>query len=193
MAKYAQVSLQYRISYNSQERDKRSFVTDDDTFTGGVLNPLLSNSYESGYLTQSVGPGFRFSKERNTFIANVYYQRSALDGQIVRDDAEKIKHAYNNVTYFMMGQLNINRENSLRLFVSSYTDSPSITDLQSVYDVSDAQNISHGNPNLKPTYSHRVNFHYTNSNVEKGRTFMWMFSMNTTLGLHGPASGAKTR
>ncbi len=181
VAKYAQVSLQYRISYNSQERDKRSFVTDDDTFTGGVLNPLLSNSYESGYLTQSVGPGFRFSKERNTFIANVYYQRSALDGQIVRDDAEKIKHAYNNVTYFMMGQLNINRENSLRLFVSSYTDSPSITDLQSVYDVSDAQNISHGNPNLKPTYSHRVNFHYTNSNVEKGQTFMWMFSMNTTL------------
>ena len=179
VAKYAQLSFQYRASYNSQERDKRSYITGDDFST--APDRSLSNSYESGYLTQSVGPGFRFSKERNTFIANVYYQRSALDGQIVRDDAEKIKHAYNNVTYFMMGQLNINRENSLRLFVSSYTDSPSITDLQSVYDVSDAQNISHGNPNLKPTYSHRVNFHYTNSNVEKGRTFMWMFSMNTTL------------
>ena len=182
VAKYAQLSFQYRASYNSQERDKRSYITGDDFSTAGLTpDRSLSNSYESGYLTQSVGPGFRFSKERNTFIANVYYQRSALDGQIVRDDAEKIKHAYNNVTYFMMGQLNINRENSLRLFVSSYTDSPSITDLQSVYDVSDAQNITHGNPNLKPTYSHRVNFHYTNSNVEKGRTFMWMFSMNTTL------------
>ncbi len=182
VAKYAQVSFQYRVSYNSQERDKRSYITGDDFSTAGLTpDRSLSNSYESGYLTQSVGPGFRFSKERNTFVANVYYQRSALDGQIVRDGAEKIKHAYNNVTYFMMGQLNINRENSLRLFVSSYTDSPSITDLQSVYDVSDAQNISHGNPNLKPTYSHRVNFHYTNSNVEKGRTFMWMFSMNTTL------------
>ena len=182
VAKYAQVSFQYRVSYNSQERDKRSYITGDDfSIAGFTPDRSLSNSYESGYLTQSVGPGFRFSKERNTFIANVYYQRSALDGQIVRDDAEKIKHAYNNVTYFMMGQLNINRENSLRLFVSSYTDSPSITDLQSVYDVSDAQNITHGNPNLKPTYSHRVNFHYTNSNVEKGRTFMWMFSMNTTL------------
>lgn len=182
VAKYAQVSFQYRVSYNSQERDKRSYITSDDFSIAGLTpDRSLSNSYESGYLTQSVGPGFRFSKERNTFIANVYYQRSALDGQIVRDDAEKIKHAYNNVTYFMMGQLNINRENSLRLFVSSYTDSPSITDLQSVYDVSDAQNITHGNPNLKPTYSHRVNFHYTNSNVEKGRTFMWMFSMNTTL------------
>ena len=181
VAKYAQLSFQYRASYNSQERDKRSYITGDDFSTAGLTPDRSLSNYESGYLTQSVGPGFRFSKERNTFIANVYYQRSALDGQIVRDDAEKIKHAYNNVTYFMMGQLNINRENSLRLFVSSYTDSPSITDLQSVYDVSDAQNISHGNPNLKPTYSHRVNFHYTNSNVEKGRTFMWMFSMNTTL------------
>ena len=181
VAKYAQVSLQYRMSYNSQERDKSSYVTGDDFSIAGLTpDPLLSNSYESGYLTQSVGPGFRFSKERNTFVANVYYQRSALDGQIVQENSEKIKHSYDNVTYFMMGQLNINRENSLRLFVSSYTDSPSITALQSVYDVSDAQNISRGNPDLNPNYSHRVDFHYTNSNVEKGRTFMWMFGMNAT-------------
>lgn len=98
----------------------------------------------------------------------------------MRDDADKIRHSYNNVTYFMMGQLNINRENSLRLYVSSYTDNPSITDLQNVADVSDAQNITKGNPDLNPTYSHRVNFHYINSNVEKGRTFMWMFSMQNT-------------
>ena len=181
VAKYAQVSLQYRMSYNSQERDKSSYVTGDDFSIAGLTpDPLLSNSYESGYLTQSVGPGFRYSKERNTFVANVYYQRSALDGQIVQENSEKIKHSYDNVTYFMMGQLNINRENSLRLFVSSYTDSPSITALQSVYDVSDAQNISRGNPDLNPNYSHRVDFHYTNSNVEKGRTFMWMFGMNAT-------------
>lgn len=180
VAKYAQLSFQYRVSYSSQERDKKSYVTDDDTFTGGTLNPQLSNSYESGYLTQAAGPGFRYSKERNTFIANVYYQRSSLDGQVVRSDAEKIKHNYNNVTYFMMGQLNINRENALRLYVSSYTNDPSITDLQSIYDVSDAQNISRGNPGLNPTYSHRASVNYTNSNVEKGRTFMWMFSMETT-------------
>ena len=181
VAKYAQVSLQYRMSYNSQERDKSSYVTGDDFSIAGLTpDPLLSNSYESGYLTQSVGPGFRFSKERNTFVANVYYQRSALDGQIVQENSEKIKHSYDNVTYFMMGQLNINRENSLRLFVSSYTDSPSVTALQSVYDVSDAQNISRGNPDLNPNYSHRVDFHYTNSNVEKGRTFMWMFGLNAT-------------
>ncbi len=139
--------------------------------------PALSNTYESNYLTQRVGPGFRYSKERNTFVANVYYQRSSLDGQVMQTDAEKIRHNYDNVLYFMMGQLNINRENSLRLFVSSYTNNPEVTQLQSIFDISDAQYISSGNPGLNPSYNHRVNFHYTNSNVEKGRTFMWMFSM----------------
>ncbi len=186
LSKYSQASFQYRASYEYQERDKKSYITGKDYSIAGLTpDPSLSNSYESGYLTQSFGPGFRYSKERNTFVANVYYQRSSLDGKVIREDmtdAERkpIRHNYNNVTYFMMGQLNINRENSLRLFVSSYTDNPSVTDLQAVYDVSDAQNISHGNPNLNPSYSHRVNFHYTNSNVEKGRTFMWMFSMQNT-------------
>lgn len=180
VAKYAQVSFQYRVQYDHQERDKKSYITDSDYSTSGLTPDLsLSNSYKSNYLTQNVGPGFRYSKERNTFVANVYYQRSSLDGQVVRDNADKIHHTYNNVTYFMMGQLNINRENSLRLFVRSYTNNPSISDLQNVADVSNVQNISNGNPELNPAYSQSVNFHYTNSNVEKGRTFMWMFSMQT--------------
>lgn len=181
VAKYAQVSLQYRANFEHQERDTRSYVTGDDFSIAGLTpDPMLSNSYESNYTTQRVGPGFRYSKNRNTFVANVYYQRSALDGRVTRGESEQIRHTYDNFTYFMMGQLNINSENSLRLFISSYTDNPSITALQSVFDVSDAQNISHGNPDLNPSYTHRVNFHYINSNVEKGRTFMWMFSLQAT-------------
>lgn len=180
IAKNAQVSFQYRASYENEERDKKSYITGNDFVIGDRQpNDALSNSYRSGYLRQNVGPGIRYSKERNTFIANVYYQRSALDGEVVKanmTDDPAVKHSYNNVTYFMMGQLNINRENSLRLFVSSYTDNPSVSDLQNVYDVSDAQNITRGNQNLNPAYSHNIRFHYTNSNVEKGRTFMWMFS-----------------
>lgn len=179
LTKYSQLSLQYRAEYEHQERDKQSYITGPDfAITGLQPEMSLSNSYESNYLTHRVGPGFRFSKERNTFVASVAYQRASLKGQVMREDAEQIRHNYDNVTYFMMGQLNINRENTLRLFVSSYTRNPEVTSLQSVFDISDAQYITSGNPELNPAYNHRVNFHYTNSNVEKGRTFMWMFSMN---------------
>jgi len=178
VSKFSQVSFQYRAAYDHQERDKKSYITGSDFSIAGLpYEPSLSNTYESDYLTQRVGPGFRFSKERNTFVANVYYQRASLDGQVMQSGSEKIRHNYNDALYFMMGQLNINRENSLRLFVFSYTDNPEVTQLQSVYDISNAQYISSGNPDLNPSYNHRVNFHYTNSNVEKGRTFMWMFSL----------------
>ena len=62
----------------------------------------------------------------------------------------------------------------------SYTHNPDVRNLQDIYDVSNAQYISKGNPNLKSSYNHRVNFHYVRSNIEKGRTFMWMFSGNIT-------------
>ena len=175
LSKYSQFSFQYRMSYQKQEQNKNTdthYEGDDFEF-----NPLLSSNSNSTYWRHNIGPGFRYSKERNTFVANVYYQRSILSGQITNyGKTEYINRKYNNFTYFMMGNLNINRQNTIRLFVRSSTDNPSIDNLQSIYDVSDAQYISRGNPELNPSYSHSINFHYTNSNVNKGRTFMWMFS-----------------
>ena len=164
-------------------------MTPDDRFeTAGVEpDPSLSQSSNTGYLTHRIGPGFRIVKGKNRFVANVSYQRAQLTGEVLSatkvmgagDDA-KTSHGFNNLTYFLMGQLNINKENSIRLFINSSTDNPGIGELQNVYDISNAQSISKGNPHLRPSYSNNVRFHYVNSNVEKGRTFMWMFSMQNT-------------
>lgn len=182
VAKNWQASVQYRFSYEDKQSEKTVFNTGEDFSIGGLVpDSRLSDSYTSHYTRQNVGPGIRYAKERSMFIANVYYQNSRLKGeaQSGRTSGDgRIDKSFDNVTYFMMGRLNINRANSLRLFVSSYTSSPSVTDLQNVYDVSSAQEIVHGNPDLNPAYSHNVRFHYTNSNMEKGRTFMWMFSFS---------------
>ena len=181
VSKYAQLSAQYRAEYEYQQRDKASYITGEDFDPSGIApDPALSNSYSSGYMIHRVGPGFRYAKDKNNIVANVYYQRSTLDGQVENSDAEQIRHSYNDFTYFLMGQFNINRENSIRLFVRSYTQNPTVTNLQSVFDVSDAQYISSGNPELSPSYSHHMMMHYIHSNLEKGRTFMWMFMLQNT-------------
>ena len=189
VSQYAQLSLQYRVAYNYQESDKKVYVTPDDRFeTAGVEpDPSLSQSSNTGYLTHRIGPGFRIVKGKNRFVANVSYQRAQLTGEVLSatkvmgaGDDVKTSHGFNNLTYFLMGQLNINKENSIRLFINSSTDNPGIGELQNVYDISNAQSISKGNPHLRPSYSNNVRFHYVNSNVEKGRTFMWMFSMQNT-------------
>ena len=145
VSQYAQLSLQYRVAYNYQESDKKVYVTPDDRFeTAGVEpDPSLSQSSNTGYLTHRIGPGFRIVKGKNRFVANVSYQRAQLTGEVLSatkvmgagDDA-KTSHGFNNLTYFLMGQLNINKENSIRLFINSSTDNPGIGELQNVYDIS---------------------------------------------------------
>ena len=178
ISKYSQLSLQYRFSYEDDESDRRSFTEDAMGEMG--LNTNLSNTHNSVYSSHQIGPGFRWNKQRNTFVANVYYQRSSLDGETIYPTASKIKRNYDKFSYFVMLNMQINRENSIRLFVNSRTQEPNVTDLQDVYDISNPQYISKGNSSLDPSYSHNVRFHYVNSNVDKGRTFMWMAMMTNT-------------
>ncbi len=178
VSKSSQISFQYRAALSDQNIEKTAYITGPDYVTDGLVpDASLSSDTDSRYITHRVGPGFRYSKNRNTLVANLYYQYSTLDGGVRDYD---IKRSYNDFTYFLMGNFAINRENTIRLFVMSHTENPSVANLQDIYDVSNAQYLSKGNPDLNPAYSHRINFHYIRSNVEKGRTFMWMFSARFT-------------
>ena len=181
LSKTTQLTARYSLNLSNQKSDKDTWnFGTNDQYTNGELDPKLSSYQTSDYITHSAGPGFRYTKDRNTVILNVNYQYSTLKGVIDSETSQRIKHSYNDITYFFMGNFNINRQNSIRMFVTSYTDNPGIWQLQNILNISDAQNVSRGNENLNPAYAHRVNFHYNHTNLEKGRTFMWMFSFNAT-------------
>ncbi|MBR4995027.1 MAG: outer membrane beta-barrel protein [Alistipes sp.] len=181
VAEFSQVTLRYDFNYTGQDSQRNTFnYGNDDSYTNGILDPALSNRYTSDYTTHRVGPGFNYAKERNTFVVSLNYQYSTLDGQVQALQTQPVKRSYNDFTYFMMGNLNINKQHSLRLFVMSDTNNPRVNQLNSILDISDTQYVSNGNENLNPAYSHRVNFHYNFTNLEKGRTFMWMFSFQST-------------
>ena len=174
VAKNAQVSMQYRFEFEDQAIEKMAYITGSDYATEGLIpDASLSSMTNSRSIEHKVGPGFRYSKDRNTFVANVFYQYSTLDGMV---NGENVKRDFNHITYFVMGNIAFNPQNTIRVFINSYTWNPDVRNLQDIYDVSNAQYISKGNPNLVSSYTHRINFHYIRSNIEKGRTFMWMFS-----------------
>ena len=178
LSQSSQISLQYRFGYEDERKDQDAFYTDSE-FKNPTENAEMTSNSKSGYWTHRVGPGFRYSKNKNTIVANVYYQRSTLDGVINGGQSDKISRSFDNVTYFGMVNYAFNRENSIRLFLRSGTDAPEVTQLQNIFDVSQPQYLSIGNKNLDPSFSHRLNFHYIHSNIEKGRTFMWMFMAQT--------------
>ena len=179
LSQSSSLSFQYRLSYEDELKDQEAFYYDSDAFdpTSQKINQQMTSKYESGYWTHRVGPGFRYSKNRNTVVANVYYQRSQLNGNIVGGQSDKINRTFDNFLYFAMLNYAFNPENTIRMFFRSSTNAPSVTQLQSIFDVSTPQYLSVGNADLNPSFSHNINFHYIHSNIEKGRTFMWMFSM----------------
>ena len=170
----AQVSLQYRMSYEHEMNDKNTYYT-DAAYGNKELNDNMSQKFQSGFWTHRVGPGFRFSKNKNTVVLNLSYQRDILDGNIVGTQGDKIDKAYNKFSYFGMANVAFNKENTLRIFLRSWSGNPSVTQLQSIFDVSNPQYISIGNKALNPSFTHNVSMHYNLSKVDKGITFMWMF------------------
>ena len=176
LSQSSQMSIQYRFGYEDEQKDQDAFYT-NSTWGDPTANSPMTRASSSGYWTHRVGPGFRYSKNKNTIVANVYYQRSSLDGNISGGQKDDIRRTFNNVTYFGMLNYAFNRENTIRMFFRSGTDAPEITQLQNIFDVSQPQYLSVGNKNLEPSFMHRINFHYVHSNLEKGRTFMWMFMM----------------
>ena len=179
LSQHSSLSLQYRFSYEDELKDQQAYYYDSEAFdpSSQKINQQMTSKYESGYWTHRVGPGFRYSKDRNTIVANLFYQRSQLNGEIVGGQSDKIGRTFNNFLYFAMINYAFNRENSIRMFFRSSTNAPSVTQLQNIFDVSTPQYLSIGNSALDPSFSHNINFHYIHSNLEKGRTFMWMFSM----------------
>ena len=191
ITKTSQLSLQYRFDYENQEIEKTAYITgtgypiigesplNDANYdiTGLVPDASLSSMTNSLSMEHRVGPGYRYAKGKNTVVANVYYQHSILDGMVKGED---IKRDFDHVTYFLMANVAFDSQNTIRLFVNSYTQNPDVRNLQDIYDVSNAQYLSKGNPKLKSSYNHRMNLHYVRSNMEKGRTFMWMFSAQLT-------------
>ena len=175
ITQYSQVSLQYRMWYEKEINDKNTYYTDAQ-YGNLERNDNMSQAFQSGFWTHRVGPGFRFAKNKNNVVLNAFYQRDILDGNIVGTQGDKINKTYNKFSYFGMANIAFNRENTLRIFLRSWSGNPSVTQLQSIFDVSNPQYISIGNKNLDPSFTHNLSMHYNLSKVDKGVTFMWMFN-----------------
>lgn len=167
----SQLLVNYNINYSYSDLDKRSYSEPDD-----IQIDSLSNTYNSGYLTQQVGPGYRYNNGKVMLIGSLFYQYSTLAGDQQFPLQTNTSANFNNMVYRAILNVKFNSTNTLRSMFRSSTNNPSITQLQNVLDVSDPLFVSQGNPDLKPVYTHQFFINYVNTNVTKGRTFMAMLS-----------------
>lgn len=179
----SQLSLEYRINYNYSDAHKLSYIWDPVL---EAINPefseTLSTINNSGYLTQRVGPGYRFSSGKTNVSASVMYQYSTLANNTTYPvrDAPYQRYSFNNVVYFGMANVNFDQQNTLRVHLRSSTRNPSVTQLQEIPDFSNSTYVRGGNASLIPAYTHNLNAHYIRSDIGRGQTFTVMLGAQYT-------------
>ena len=173
LGEHAQVTIGYNANYNESDADRLTHLY--DFATGSYLPDIAaeySNSHNTSYLTQRVGPGFRYGNEGTSISGRLNYQHVTMNSERLYPAAYTLpRKSFENFTYSLMSRIKLNMENRLMVRVNSSTSNPSVGQLQDVVDISNVNHISSGNPNLKPSYSHRANINYNYSGIENGMTF----------------------
>ncbi len=178
--KSAMLTFKYDVNYRFSDADYLVYEWEqEENMFNPDYDPTSSNIYNSGYLTQNVGPGFMYSKAQSLQInANVSYQNSTLsnvqDMPVVTPSNQE--YSFDNFVYSVNLRKTIDRSNSLRVMLRSNTSNPSVSNLQEVVKDSNPLYVSSGNSDLKPSYSNTLKATYTRSNMTKGRTFMAMLN-----------------
>lgn len=167
---FLQLAYQYRQNNSESDRDTR---TKDESGNYTVLDPTYSKRLENSFVRQELELNFRSVREKFDYMFGFSMQPSISHSKTFIG-AQKIDDLKQDViNYAPMAQLNYrwSRNQNLRIRYFGNTDQPSVSQLSPVVDVSDPLNVSFGNPDLKPSFEHRLNINYRSSNPEKASSF----------------------
>lgn len=169
--KYVEGSYAYRTNQNQVDRK----VFDEK---GGVddLNLQLTNSYNSNYVYNRPGLNFKMNRAKYNFAVGVSYQNTQLKGNLITKNA-KIDRTFENFLPVARFNFDFTNFKHLRFDYETSMQEPNIQQLQPVVDNSDPLNLSVGNPELRPGYSHNISANFTSFNPSN---FINLFALITS-------------
>ena len=173
-------SLDFSYSHNlSHSRNNRQTYNVDSATQAKTLNSFLSNDYENDFYNNRIGVSMRTTKKKYNYTIGISVQPVNLQGNSITKDSvyQTIRRA--NVFPIARFVYNFNRTRSLNFSYNGNATQPSFSQLQPVQDVSNQQSITTGNPNLKPSMNHNLNFSYNNFNFISGKVLFTNFTFST--------------
>ena len=171
LSKRSRLSLEYRCNYNNNSVDRSTFILNKENVFPAERDPRQSTEYDYGYLTHRIGSTYQYYFKKTKVAATLHYQHVAFSSDYTFPYDQKTKATFDNLTYNMVANVSINRNNTLKFDATGRTSNPRATDLQGIVNTTNRQNVFAGNPGLDPVYTHRFAGQYIRTNPRKGRTF----------------------
>ncbi|MEM8484414.1 MAG: TonB-dependent receptor [Bacteroidota bacterium] len=170
----------YRPSVSHSNADQRTNLLDPTTGTYSVLDPVLSNVFESKTVRQRAGVNYMMRRPTGMITFGVDVQDEQLTGEQVFPQTFSVTRNFQSLLPRAMFMYRPSRAENLRLFYRTSTNTPSVTQLQNVIDNTNPLQLSSGNPELEQSYSHSLVARYNKTSADNGRVFMGFASMTQT-------------
>ncbi len=172
--------INYKTSYSDNNSDKITNNFDEQTGNYSVMDTLLTNQFESRYITNEGGVGFRYSQRKINFMISAAYQVAQLKNEQFFPELGHINQTYYSILPRAMFMYRISRSKNLRIFYRSNSTAPSVSQLQNVLDNSNPIQLTIGNPTLSQQNQHTFFTRYSVSNSALGSTFFALLSGSYT-------------
>lgn len=162
----------YNIRTNQNEVDREVF----DVKNGQeIINAQLTNKYNSNYLYNRPGLNFRMNRPKYNLSVGASWQNTRLKGNLILKDVV-IDRTFENLLPVAHFNYDFSNLSHFRFDYETSMQEPTIQQLQPVVDNSDPLNLSVGNPNLKPAYTHRLNANFITFDPAKFISFFGFIS-----------------
>ncbi len=178
IGKVGQLQFNYNPSYSQSNSERLTNGKDETTGEYTDLNTTLSNRFDNETTTQRGGLSYRIRMKNGNFNVGVNYQNVLLSSLQSFPSNLEVEESFNNLLPNAMFEYRPSRAENLRVFYRTFTQTPSISQLQNVIDNSNPLQLSAGNPSLRQQFSHFMIARYSRTNTQKASTFFAMVSAN---------------
>ena len=142
-----------------------------------VFNEELSNQFRNDYMNQDIRAGFKHVTKKANLDVGMSLQPSRSKSINLINSAKNIPERWVwNFAPYLRYRWRPAKTKALQIDYNGRSSQPSMNQLQPVADMSNPLNITVGNPDLDPTFSHNLRLRFHNFNPEAARSIMTMLN-----------------
>ena len=162
-----------RSQGNFRNADKYTYTANEDGIYPEVPDTAYSNSFRNLNITNSAQIGFRHVTRNLNYNVGLSFEPTTTSSQDLMKPQNNIEpYTVFNWAPFMWLTYKVGKQTSLRVWYNGRTEQPTIQQMQPVPDISNPLNIVVGNPDLQPSFTHRLRMRFSDYHAESQRSIM---------------------
>jgi len=169
--------LNYGLAINNSTSDRKSFNNTDGEYNS--LDRAFSNNYKLDQVSNQGGAIFNYINQKTTInfgtkVTNVQFEQENLY------DNSTFNRTFINWNPQVNYRYKFSQQQGISVNYSGRNTQPSISQIQPVLENTDPLNVTLGNPNLKPSFTHNFSMNYNSYKMLSGQYINAYGSYNVT-------------